>query len=1145
MRTITDFLYYRDVLYRFGSMCVLMLVCIALWCLWVYSPQLVIAGRHPFAEYSARLLVCIACFVLCMLGYGLFVWRKRCVQNAHPGADTPTQNPVIAERNAIAMEHRTVRSFLRTYQQQAHQKILLPRYLLLGAVGSGKSSFIQNAQLDFLLHPTTGQQPIQFDVISQPICDWWLADQAVIVEAPGRYLTQDTNSAVDAAGWQALLQQYQRLGTQSLSGVVLCLSVADLLQHDSEAVVEQARVIRQRLFDIQHTLKSQIPVYLVLTHCDHIPGCTPFFSDLNAVARQQVWGMTLRNDHLQATQDYVSLVSEQMNALQKRIQERVAVRLHSIQTQQQTAQILAFPYHMALLRSVVLRVIQAAFAQHRFAQQPWLRGMYLISSAGNALCKNTVQYGVASHFGLPSVADKTTEQQQYPLFVQRLFKDVLIPEAGLAVGDPARFRRQQVISVVGGAVVLVCTAAIVVLFVHSYTYNKRLISQAQQVVASYRPLPLRQATDQRSYFAVALQRFEVMNRARNIALRQEKTVGWSHRLGLYQGTRLAKTLNSAYKQDLNTHLLPVVTDWFALQLEQASNLPQRLYQLLKVYLMLGHPQYRDRNAQVSVARGYWQELFPLDPALRAAIEMHWQNLLQLGAQSMPLDTARIARARASLRTAELPSLVYSALLLDHANDTHTHAHSTVQLDQYLGLLGDIFVRRSGVSLADPLPYIYTRAAFQQLAAGGVDVLIRRFSAEQWVLGVEPLDPVRRSELAQRVWQLYQYDYIQSWDRLLNDLRLRPARSIEETTLMLAKLTAPSSPLKALIQLVVDQTQHLGHASGSQPTPNDASTSLQGPVASMQVSQAIAGHFDAIARLLVSEGQDNPLSFLESTLDSVRKYLLAQDPSAPITQLDASEPTIRIAMQAVQQAPPPINVWLTPVLGDSQHFMQSKAVMRLQQQQRQAAGSDCAYMVHGRYPFAVRSSKQIPLQDFSALFAPGGRFDQLFQHTLDNGAIAAVSGSFAATARGVLANADAAREIQNGFFPAHSAQPNVAYSLLVRPLRGISRLVVDVDGQRLEARSQQTAQLMAHWPGPQPGLVRLQAWDMSGKLLPVWQFDGPWALFRFLDAGHIRRVGDVRAVAILAREIQQIQIEVIASSLHHPFANTALQKFHCP
>ena len=75
--------------------------------------------------------------------------------------------------------------------------------------------------------------------------------------------------------------------------------------------------------------------------------------------------------------------------------------------------------------------------------------------------------------------------------------------------------------------------------------------------------------------------------------------------------------------------------------------------------------------------------------------------------------------------------MYSRLKLSRAGDTE-HA---IHLDKEIGLGGDsVLVRKSGAPLSDPIPALYTRPVFTDVATTGKYEVANDFVAESWVLG---------------------------------------------------------------------------------------------------------------------------------------------------------------------------------------------------------------------------------------------------------------------------------------------------------------------------------------------------------------------------------------------------------------------------
>ncbi len=126
------------------------------------------------------------------------------------------------------------------------------------------------------------------------LCDWWFTDDAVLIDTAGRYTTQDSDAAVDRAGWDAFLDLLKRTrARQPLNGVIVAIS---LIRHRHGAARGAAGACRARSAAASRSssdrLGVRLPVYALFTKADLIAGFTEFFDDLDREKRGQVWGTT-------------------------------------------------------------------------------------------------------------------------------------------------------------------------------------------------------------------------------------------------------------------------------------------------------------------------------------------------------------------------------------------------------------------------------------------------------------------------------------------------------------------------------------------------------------------------------------------------------------------------------------------------------------------------------------------------------------------------------------------------------------------------------------------------------------------------------------------------------------------------------------
>ena len=99
---------------------------------------------------------------------------------------------------------------------------------IIGPPGAGKTTALLNAGLHFPLAEEMGQDAVA-GVGGTRLCDWWFTDDAVLIDTAGRYTTQDSDAAVDRAGWEAFLDLLKRTRPrQPLNGVIVAIALTDI-----------------------------------------------------------------------------------------------------------------------------------------------------------------------------------------------------------------------------------------------------------------------------------------------------------------------------------------------------------------------------------------------------------------------------------------------------------------------------------------------------------------------------------------------------------------------------------------------------------------------------------------------------------------------------------------------------------------------------------------------------------------------------------------------------------------------------------------------------------------------------------------------------------------------------------------------------
>ncbi|HTV85793.1 MAG TPA: type VI secretion system membrane subunit TssM [Dyella sp.] len=1147
--------------------------------IWFGGPYLGIGDSQPLASAVTRLVVIILILAIWVIWLQIQHLRTRSKakqmsgdmveQEASPAGSDSDQRSA-SERTQLQSRFQEAVDSLRKSKRGGSNLYTLPWYVVIGPPGSGKSTLLQNSGLNFPLSERFGKQALR-GVGGTRNCDWWFTDEAVFLDTAGRYTMQGSDQAADASAWSEflkLLRKYRK--RRPINGVLIAMSMSDLLTLDQNGMQEHIQAIRRRLDELSTQLRIGVPVYLVLTKCDLIAGFTESFDDLSPQLRSQVWGMSFPVGQTVDGTAAKHFVGE-FDLLLNRLNTRTLYRMHAERDRNRRAAILSFPQQLAGLRETMRQFVEGVFTGYAYGTPPLLRGVYLTSGTQEGTPIDRMMAAVARTFGLDAAQIHAPGAQQRTFFVERLLKDVLFHESGFAGTNPALERQKILLQAASYIGVLLVTVLLLAGFVTSYGHNSAYLAQVQDALKNYPAgSDISGAATQKEYFARVLARLEGLSSVQDVAQQYKGNVPMTMRFGLYQGNAVGQQVHDAYIRELNGLLLPGVASQFRTGLTASASDPQALYYYLKGYLMLGEPQHQNADELAALTDIEWRKIFPGDPVLQKALAKHFHALVAEPGRlrALTLDQALVEQARSTLRTADLSTLIYGNLKLN----VNTSDYPPLQLDKELGLLGNVFRRQSGASLSEPIPALYTQPVFAEEVSKGIEQAVKQFTQDDWVFGAGKIDAIQQARLSQQVLALYQADYIKTWDSLLNDLQLQPINNIQDASATAAKLSGPSSPLKALLSLVRDNTHDLLRAppatdadkaedalkkaaekKASQSALMRAIASAGGGAAndnSAKPGDAISAHFDALNKLTDGAPGATPIDHTLSVIDQLSKTLLTMtDFSSAAGQ---PNPQLLMAQQEAAQLPPPVSGWVNALTGKSQALVATGTTGALGDAFQQAAGKDCADFTRGRYPFTPTSSSDIPLQNFGELFGYGGRFDSFYKQTLDklvdaSGATwkwktgpGAVAGS-----PGMLAQAQAADAIKQMYFRNNGSMPEVDFTLMAPSLdAGIGKFAITVDGQKFEYQPGSTSSMSMKWPGPQPGHVSVSAWDASGTLLSTFDYQGDWAFFHALQAANLQRQSDLRYVASFNFGGHIAKITIQADNLKNPFLNTTVQRFRC-
>jgi len=1127
--------------------------------IWWAGPYFAFADYQPLATVTSRLLL-IA--IVVGLWAGSFLWKqfKARRTSGKLAAAVVAQEAGRPQEgaDARALRERFEEAVATLNQGRGQSLYELPWYVIIGAPGSGKTTALLNSGLNFPLAQRFGKEALR-GIGGTRNCDWWFTDRAVLLDTAGRYTTQDSDQGADSAGWSAFLALVKKYrNRRPLNGVIVAVSASDLMTHTAAERESHVAAVRRRLDEINRELGVKLPVYVLVTKTDLVAGFTEYFDDLTHEGRAQVWGVTFPLEQTTAGKA-AELYPAEFDALTSQLNARLYGRLEEARDSKRRAAIFGFPQQLAGLKDSLTTFVRDVFANTRFDQQSWLRGVYFTSGTQEGTPIDRLLGALGRTYAMPAPAASAGKGKSY--FIERLLREVMFEESGLA-GVNRRLELQKAAAQIASYAAMVLIAVFgVIAFAVSYSRNKTYV---EQVAASLRELERTPAVNSATPLEQAVPRLDAVLNVVNVADRYRADVPLMMRWGLYQGRALGNAARDAYVRELDGTLLPKVGEAMQRRLIAYTAEPDKLYEYLKAYLMLGMPEHLDKAQLAVMTDVEWQTAYADQPDIREALSLHWRNLLQYeeALRSLPLNEQLVAQARNAIQQASVPRLMYSRLKLKYAGDERG-----VRLDVVAGLGAErVLTRKGGKSLSDPVPALYTPEVFKEISGLGTAELANEFAQDKWVFG-DSGTALQSARVVYDVLDIYEQDYIRAWDEVLKDVQIASFTNLGQASEILGILAAPNSPLRGFL-VAVDQNTFLLKPPDPNAKPGVAEKaeqavkarldkllgSAQRPANADKPGALVTKHFDPIHKLVAGGSGQAPidrvlaqLGQLQMQIASVGGNVGQTSPLEALSRAGGGE-SLKALQREAALLPPSVGAVISQIGGRSEALAIGQARGELENRYRVQVLNECSSILTGRYPFDPRSTIDVPLADFGRLFGASGVFDAFFKENL-----APLVDTSRAPWRwrpgtsgpaSMLRQFEAAQRIRDQFFPPGNPLPQVRFNVTTGFLDAASsRFVLEVDGQSIEYRHGPERSTPAVWPGPAPGVAAFSFEGRSGDR-PNQAFQGPWAWFRLLDAGQLQPASDVSYALSLQAGSHQARVTVEATSIRNPFLKSDLRQFRC-
>ena len=1058
------------------------------------------------------------------------------------------------ERPSIWMRMRALGS-----QQYLYN---LPWYVFIGAPGAGKTTALVNSGLRFPLADRLGREAVR-GVGGTRNCDWWFTDEAVFLDTAGRYTTQQSDRDVDASAWKSFLELLKKSRPRRpINGVLVTVSVGDLLQQTPAEREAHTQAVRARVQELYQTLGLRIPVYVLVTKSDLLAGFSEFFAAMGKEERAQAWGFSLPygKEGLDP-----GPMSAELERLERRLYDRLPERLEEERDAARRALLYGFPQQFALLRDRLVQFVESAFTPSKFEAKLVLRGVYFTSGTQEGSPIDRVMGALARGFGLERRLLPAQHASGRSYFLTRLLREVVFQEAGLAGFDLRWERRRQWLQTGAiaacGVVLVLATLAWWV----SAARNRRYLAEVSGKFGDVQQQVTAVRAGARSDLASLLPTLSGVASLAETPATLEGVVPWSMRLGLYQGGRLETASGAAYRRMLQDTFLPSLASYLEQYLRQDVAASQdELYEALKTYLMLYDPKHLDPEAVWRWYQTRGEQLLGSDTGPKA-LKVHFDALYDRGwvDPTVQRNDALIARVRTVIGSDSLPNRVYGRLKREPNPDLREFTVTDKAGPKALL----VFERQSRQPLTKGVPGFYTKDGYYKYFLPRVDASTAQLADEEaWVLGTSRGGTLMSAPgFAEAVKRLYLEDYRRIWRQFIGDISIIRDRDFTRLVEITRVLSSLDSPLKPLMKAIERETTlsvppevggTLGGLTGkAQEYASKARQTVTGVPTGMLEKGLVDDQFDDIRRFVSGPAGATgppPIDGLVQLLGEVYQWLAAvkeaQRTGQPPPQANTSN---KLRAEAAGQ-PEPLRSMLQAVAQGATQGTAGRERERIDAELRAQVADYCTKATSGRYPFVRSSNQDVTPEDFARLFSQSGVLESFFQKYLsphvDTGQKPWRFKDPAMGQSAALAEFQRAQVIRDVFFRGGGSTPSI--QLEFRPVEmdaSIQQFSLDVDGKLVKYSHGPQIAVPVQFPGPGGrSMVRAQVSPSPAVGSNGVTFNGPWALFRMFDGVQIVETRQSeRFVATFNVEGRRTVFEIFASSVRNPFRLPELSQFRCP
>lgn len=1150
--------------------------------IWFAGPAIAFAEYKPLEPALNRIFLII---VTCLIFLGIYLVKlyKTKKMNEHVideiKASGLEQSDHVVQKNESGLKEQfsNIDNILQRQQSKEKKnfghKLLgsgtdyiyqKPWFVVIGAPGVGKTTAILNSGLSFPIGTTDHVSKLA----GTRDCDWFLTDEALLLDTAGRFVEQDNNTT-NSHDWDELLSLLKRCRPkQPINGLVLMLSADDIINNHDDKIQNQIQQIRLRLQEMQNSFNTTFPLYIIINKVDLISGFNQYFNYLDDQERKQAFGVNL--DPLTNTSaGKINKLTDDVDLIVEKLKQNIFQSIsfnnqHNDQTDLAIGFASEFDRFTISLKSYLKNLLNLS----RYDADVSLSGVYFTSAAqisDDAFILDAEQNAILKNkYSNPLNSTLLPKSKSY--FIHSIFKDLLLNTANIAGIDRHWIKKRRKLYWTVLILLGLLLAALLFLLLKAFSYNRDYQEAEKQqltlVEAEAKNVDINNVS---SLLNFTNKVYSLPTRNINKELLNESIF---KNYGLSQHKDIEKAALAKHQSLIDESLFPVISNEIYKNLKNniESKDYNKLYNDLKVYLMLYQPQHYDKK--------YIHQWAVNNIILKSN---HDENVIK--AFEKLLDNKKL-----------IPQNKYDAVLVQQARDllVYTDIASVIMqdLNAYIKTLdqqsfatvsfvsmggpatSNVFRRVSNKTLNDPVNVLYTKYGYQNLFVPFVNKRLNSvYKEEKWVIGNDTQFK-SADDVISDLYRVYSLQYISAWKTYLQDVRMIQPQNLQQAIVMSKQLSEKNSSLAGIIKGISQNTylmtstqaemQQAEATAKSTPEALAKKALLAQKSANVLISEAkvqgylenISNNFSSFQSLTLATAESSSqLDEIIKSINDLYVYLVALDLSIQSEDqlMPDVQPLVNYKAQ-VNRLPDPfrpmLDVFVGKITASSQEYKDGQLAALVKQQDQQIQQS-CQNLIANKYPFSDTAKQEISIQELSQLFGKDGSF----LSTLSSNVMVTNNNKVPFRVlldQGIVNNKVYAKaeEINTQYFGGNQL-PRVDMSLRVQAMdKDIDNLSILYDGHKTEYYHGPLKDVQMSWPAKQDRFVIEVT---AANTAPVRiESHGAWSFYRMLDqATKIVPLPDGKSIlAIYDLGGKKVQIEFSALSDRSLFNLTGLKDFKC-